>query len=204
MKRAIVAFALSIVWAAHSAQATLLTYDFTAAGNWFTQGTPPFGLSSSPTITGTLTVDNTLTGLAAFDDISVTTGTMAWDETMLNPTIFLEETQYDASGNLTNFTFSLGNPGGTGQSGTFLIVSSNNTFNLHDGLGNTISCNGCVSFESSQPVPEPSTLALLGMGIMTLALCATGRRPRNASRAYMLWLSAWQRISHFAAEAPLD
>ena len=113
MKPSMVAFALLITWGTHFAQATLLTYDFTAAGNWFNSGTPPFGLSSNPTITGTLTVDNTLNDLAAFDAILVTTGTMTWDQTMLKdsrPNIGpgANVTSYDALGNLINFSFLLG------------------------------------------------------------------------------------------------
>jgi hypothetical protein len=163
---------------AHQAQATLLTYGLTVAGGCFGSNTPPFGLSSNPTITGTFTVDNTETGVAAFNAISVITGTMTWDQTMLNPDVFFVETNFDAVGDLTSFIFSLGS--GPDQTGSFLIAASNNTFDLHDGLGNIIACNNCVSFERSQPtVPEPSSLVALVTAMVALALCTTAKRSRT-------------------------
>jgi hypothetical protein len=167
-------FAMVVFGSVETAFANIMSYDFTAAGFWFHLGTPPFGLSSDPTITGSLTVDNTLIGPASFDAISVTTGTMIWDQTMLNPAIIGNNgTDFDAAGNLTCFLFSLGNLGGTGQNGAFLIVSSNNTSNLDDGLGNSIACNYCVSF---QAVPEPRTLPVLAGCLIGLFAMACRRK----------------------------
>jgi hypothetical protein len=50
---------------------------------------------------------------------------------------------------------------------------------MQDSLGNSIACNDCVSFESSQPVPEPSTLALLGIGGLAGLTFAGIRRRRG-------------------------
>lgn len=60
------------------ASASILSYDINVAnGIWFGSGPPPFGLPADRTLSGSVTVDNTQTGLAAFVSFSLATGTHA-------------------------------------------------------------------------------------------------------------------------------
>ncbi len=62
------------------AQATVINYGFSVSGGWFDSSGNPFGMPFSPTLAGSITVDNTQTGLAGLIDFSLTTGSHTWTE----------------------------------------------------------------------------------------------------------------------------
>lgn len=56
------------------ASAAPVTYGLTVTGGWFDNNGTPFGMSLSPTLTGSITVDNTIAGIAGMLDFELTTG----------------------------------------------------------------------------------------------------------------------------------
>lgn len=144
------------------ANATLITYDITVTGGWFDTSGNPYDMPFSPTLTGTITVDNILNSLV---DFSLTTGTKTWDETEIDPG---EISLSFGLGELINFSLSDFNSGPG-----FMYIYSSNTMGVFNGAGVYNACNNCVSFERSQnppvPAPEPSTLAVFALGLLGLA-----------------------------------
>lgn len=177
--RAILAAGLLVC--ATNVQSTLLTYDITVTGGgWFGIGPPPFGLPAQPNLSGTVTVDNTLSGLAAFANFTLATGTHTWTLAELVGTgAFVS---FDAGGNLTQFALApfVFSP-------YDLQFFSNNAMNIRNNATGPVpvdffACNGCISFARADPVPEPATAALVAIAVAG-ALLARRRIARAAARA---------------------
>ena len=138
-------------------------YDFTISGGWFDCCGNPYGMSNSPTLNGSLSVNNVSDTLTSF---SLTTGSEVW--TLANVTgISLSF----SNGVLTGFILMNLSDSTTGGYG---FIYSNNTATI-GGPGGWNACNGCVSFAPGQniaPVPEPSTYAMLlaGLGLIGFIL----------------------------------
>jgi len=157
--------ALASITAQH-ASAALLTYDITVASdNWSSIGSPVFGLAGQPTLTGWVTVDNELTGLAAFQDFAFTTGSHTWTlDHFVGPKATV---LFGSSGSVAQF--SLANFYADGVS---MYFHSNNTTSIFQG-SNYFFCNHCISLTRSftrASVPEPTSLALMGLGLIALGL----------------------------------
>lgn len=66
--------------------------------------------------------------------------------------------------------------GFTGQSAELLI-----TFNQVGGRGNAISASATLAVPPTHTIPEPGSLALLGIGAIGLVVCATFRKNRKVT-----------------------
>jgi hypothetical protein len=62
--------------------ATIIEVDFTVSGSWTVFGVPgaipPYGLPAQPSLSGSVTLDNSKTGSAAFVGLDWTTGSKTW------------------------------------------------------------------------------------------------------------------------------
>ena len=163
------AVAASLLVLSGVASAAPMTYGITVTGGWFANGTP-FGMSLSPTLTGSITVDNTIAGIAGMLDFQLTTGTHTWTETEFVGSNAASLT-YNGSGTLTGFSLS-----SFAFSGGTMYIFSNNTMAVIETNVANNACNSCVSIGPGVPtqVPEPATLALVGLA--TLAAWGSTRR----------------------------
>lgn len=164
-KRWLCALGMCCALIASIANATPQTYDITiSGGSWVNIGSSPLGLSGQPTLSGWVTVDNAFTGLAAFQNFSLTTGEHIWTLTdFVGPTataLFASNGELDVF-SLANFQ----------ANGTSMYLYSFNTAAIWNG-DDWFFCNQCVSFKagSVRAVNEPATLALIGLGIIWLGI----------------------------------
>jgi hypothetical protein len=165
----------SVLFAAF-AHAAPITYDITVTGgDWVTVGTPAFGLAGQPELHGWVTVDNALSGLAAFQDFSFTTGTHTW--TMAEYVGPTAQALFNGSGNLYQFSldgFTFGD-----LHMYFYMVNTTNIF----GDGSAFFCNNCISLSAgvARAVPEPETLWLIALGVACAVYVRGRRRSARAS-----------------------
>jgi len=169
MKNFLVALlASAALFFSSASNATIIEYDFTVSGGWFDNNGNPYGMSSSPTLNGSITVDNTKSDFAALEAFSLTTGTKTWSVADFVGN-FDDTITFDVSGMLTLFKL---NPFNSVDGGSMYIYSDN-TMLVADGSGASNACNGCVSIGQGTiiaDVPEPTILALLSLGLVGLAI----------------------------------
>jgi hypothetical protein len=157
------------------AQAAVKVIDFTLTGPWqqFRGFSGPYGLSSQPTITGSVEVDDTKTDASAFLAIDFTTGTKSWGLADLLP----DSRAFHAGGSMGFYMRFSGALVSTHASAISVRGASIND------VPNGIYCSGCVRIDAVRdgvaPVPEPATwaLSILGFGAVGAIL---RRRPLAA------------------------
>ena len=167
MKKVIAAAVVALtIGAASAAQAAVEIVNFTISGDWFSSGSP-FGMTPGADLTGTIYVDNALTGAASIVGIDYVTGTRTW--TLAD--IDLDQTTV-AFWSTTN----------TFQNASIRFTTPSNyitgTAQIRDG-DDYMACNSCVTFRPEMAgVPEPATWAMLiaGFGLAGASL----RRRRQA------------------------
>jgi hypothetical protein len=151
---------------ASQAEASVQAYSITTSGSWFDSGGTPLGLPLSPTLSGSITVDNSLSGISAMTAFSLTTGTKTWTLADFVGS-FAQSLSFDGLGNLTGFSLHAFQSGSAS-----MYIYSNNTMAVNDGLGSFNACNGCVRLGAGMPVtsavPEPTNVALVlaGLGVV--------------------------------------
>ena len=78
--RAKTLFSAALLALSGLAGAAPVTYDITVSGGWLNSDGNPFGMAFSPTLSGTITVDNSIAGIAGLIDFSLATGSHTWTE----------------------------------------------------------------------------------------------------------------------------
>jgi MYXO-CTERM domain-containing protein len=151
----------------HAAASTVTVSFSVSSASW--KGSSPFGLSSEPTLTGSLSLNtsnpNQLTSL------DWVTGSRVWS--LSDVSSFSANV---AGNSVSNFDLLFG-PGN--------YVYSVNTASITDGT-NLLSCNNCVMITSEAvSTPNPSAIYLFATGLAALGLLAWLRRRKAPAR----WLN---------------
>lgn len=161
-----VASAAALLCGGH-AHATVTAYGFTVSGTWFDNDGTPFGMPFSPSLNGSITIDDSFSGIAAMTGFSLTTGSKTW--TLADFTgVGGSSLSFDGLGNLTSFSLTSFADG----SGGSMYIYRHNTMGVSDAQGAFNACNGCVSLGAGVPVtpavPEPANVALVlaGLGVV--------------------------------------
>lgn len=142
--------------AASPSQAAIKSYDFSISGDFFGVGSPPFGLTSNPVLTGRLGVDLTKNGRDAIASLAFSSGTRDWSTSDLTP----ESYAAFFGGDLDDFALVF--------TGGDNYVYAYNTASFSEN-GGFLSCNNCVSFRpSADGVPEPAAWAMMIAGFAML------------------------------------
>jgi hypothetical protein len=167
--------AIAIFLASTPAFASLITVDFDViGGGWFQTFGPgsPFGLTSQPTLSGSVTIDDTVTSGAAFVGIDYTTGSRTWTLSDIDQTTSFVD--YNGDGSFQQF--------GINFTSSLDFLYSSNTVGVYDGT-NGIACNFCFTVTSISGVPEMSTWALMLLGFAGLGWAAYRRTHSKGTAA---------------------
>ena len=143
--------------------AALITVRFEIeGGDWFQLigAGNPFGLPSQPTLDGSVTIDDTLSGGAAFVGINYTTGSRVW--TLADIDRAASRVAYNGDGSFQYFVLYFV----SNTTPPHNYIDTYNTVGVYDG-SDAIACNNCVVI-TSPPVPEPSTWAMMLLGFAAL------------------------------------
>jgi hypothetical protein len=178
------------------ASASTLTVNFTAQGTtsnpWIVVNSPPFGLSSNPTLSGDVVIDTTNNdplnnafyswGASNFISVNWATGNKTWTLADINgPNSYV----LYSYGQFLSFFIEWSNPSNN--------LGSNNTVGVWE-IGtppdysdnHIIYCNGCVTVTSTtigtSETPLPAALPLFATGLGALGLLGW-RRKRKAAAA---------------------
>jgi hypothetical protein len=159
------------------ASANTITVDFTVSGGgWVQYGTsPPFGLSSQPTISGDVEIDSTKSDWTAFIGIDWVTGktwTLSNIQEGTSP-VGTSYVKYGSDGSVLEFGLVFENIDGAEN-----YLFSNNTVGIGNG-SSFMDCNFCVSITSETSAPLPAALPLFATGLGAMGLL-DWRRKRKA------------------------
>ncbi len=158
MQQALIASAILAAFGAAPSLAAPRVIDFAISGAW-TGGGNPYGVPTQPSLLGSVTFDDQLSGISAVTSLTYVTGTKTWSIADLTP-----GTQVTYSGlNVDSFTLLFG---------PNAFIYSNNLAGLSVFVPgpppgfNSISCRNCVSFKQRiiSAVPESQTWALMIIG----------------------------------------
>jgi hypothetical protein len=162
------------IWSS-SAKATIITADFTVQGtaqNPWSSGcnhpipcVPPFGLSSSPTLSGDVTIDTTKTDGTAFIGIDWVTGSRVWTVSDID----VAQSQFNPPG-IGGFII-IFDPVNLPIGENFLAVDAGliGPAGISNGT-DFIACNRCVTITAVRVVPGP----IAGAGLPGLILASGG------------------------------
>lgn len=172
--------ALSVL-APQSANAATYLQEFTTNGNAWSNGGPgPYGLSPSPILPGSVTVDNSITDGSTFSAFNWVTGTKVW--TLADIDRAFSSATFDTNGVLTYFKVVLVG----GPSFATNLIETFGTLALDDGVGRN-NCNGCVVLGDytavTSAVPEPATWAMFMLGFGLIGFSMRHRKRATGSVA---------------------
>ena len=166
MKRFLSVVGLVLFLSASHASANVV---FTFSGAMFSDGA---------TLTGTFTTNDALTSLVTYDittsgstGFHYTPGTSDDSSTSL-PFILVLNTPPSLD-NILQVTFT----GGLTSSGASILIGTNDSFEETTGTGRRDISAGSVIVSTA--IPEPSTIALVGIALLALALLLRVRRRRD-------------------------
>lgn len=148
----------------------------------------PFGLTDASTLAGSVTIDDTLSGAAAFTALTYTTGTMTW---LLSDIHAASSLTYDYLGRFQGISLLLYRYDGDTYVGQSLVVTYGPLLveeQISRFESKTLSCSACIAATDSvadndvfprppsTSIPEPSTWIVLVMGLVGLGSLARRQR----------------------------